>query len=102
MSATSVFIAPLISLLLIYYIRIYPIIPQELGGVKPKTAILYSDKNIFLYTKKNAVRIDTIYLDTVTVYYYNKDIIIYKNYRNPSNAFEVNRISVTNIKWLDE
>ena len=95
-SAITIFIV-----FMLYYQYIYPIIPQELGGVKPKTAILYSDKNLFLKPKALIIKKDSLYTDTATVYYYNSNIILYKSRSKSANIFEINRAALTNIKWLE-
>jgi hypothetical protein len=86
--------------LIAFYGYIYPNIPQEMGGVKPKRCLLISDKNIFKlqdFTPKDKSTIHQ-FREIDTIYYYNSNILIYKK---GDTTVEINRGAVQNIFWLN-
>jgi hypothetical protein len=80
-----------------YYSVCYERIPQELGGVRTKKAVLYSDSDIFNTPRKTPA----LYSDTVLVYYYNSSSFIYKKSPAEIKSTEVNRTKISKVVWLD-
>ncbi len=85
---------------LMFYAFIFPRIPQELGGGKPKKCVMLSEKNIFSINSQ-AAKPGIQYTDTVDVYYYNSSVLIYKKYDGNAETVEVSRSNVQSIYWLN-
>ncbi len=87
----------------VYYENIYPRIPQELGGVKPKRCIIMS-KNPDVSIRRNpAVNNSRSYTsDILLVYYYSNDKIIAKLDEDDDRVYELDRGEIKRITWLKD
>lgn len=106
------FLLPLI-LILFYFEDLYPNIPMELGGVKPKKSILILAPADFEKSDRIAIfkaSTDTAVAksDTLMVYFYNDSKIIFKikseadTKGRSARAFEIERGKVNSIQWLGQ
>jgi hypothetical protein len=97
-----------IGLLPTYYLVIYPNIPQELGGVKPKKCLLLFDKdkidNKFLFSnsfdsvEQNKLRVS----DTLLVYYCGDSKCIVKKDKWDKHTYEIERKNINALVWINE
>jgi hypothetical protein len=101
-----------ILMLLIYYFELYPILPQEIGGVRPKNAILIIEPSAFSIQDSFIIFPDSTGLkagqtDTLSVYFYNDTKFIFKThkdvimYKTQAKTFEIARSSIKSVKWIN-
>ena len=101
-----------ILMLYIYYSDLYPIIPQEIGGVKPKNAILITEPSVFttqdsVIIFSNGIGLKAGQTDTLSVYFYNDSKFIFKirsevmKLRAKAKTFEISRSLIKSVKWLN-
>jgi len=83
----------------LFYFLIFPNIPQEIGGVKTKVAILISDKNIFSINTPKETKLSNQYRDTLKIYFYNNTLIVGKK---NDTTYEINRSNVQSLIWLKD
>lgn len=97
-----------IVLLPFYYIRFYPNIPQELGGVKPKKCLLIFDKEesdnkpLFSIMSNTLRQKGSIISDTLLVYYCNDNKCIVKKDKWDQLTYEIDRKSINTLIWINE
>jgi hypothetical protein len=88
-------------LLIAYAFLIYPKIPQELGGAKPKRCIIECRKEAFNSVSALKLFADKALDRNVYVYYYNSDKIIFKQDEYSASTYEISRKDVELIEWIE-
>lgn len=110
--ATPFIIVIAILMLFIYYEDLYPNMPQEIGGVKPKNAIIITEPSAFSIQDITKIFPDSTRLrvgqtDTLSVYFYNDGKFIFKIYKDivtqktQAKTFEISHSLIKSVKWLD-
>lgn len=101
----------IISLSQVYVMEVFPNIPQNLGGAKPRKALLDIDSKKLSYDTVNKLKLDItnsnnsiICTDTLTVVFLSSNQL-YISYDNSlgthTNLIELSRSLVSSIHWLD-
>lgn len=94
-----------------YFNDLYPNIPQELGGVRPKKAVFIIDARYFSDRDQTLIfnedeNIGKKMTDTLLIYFQNSDKILFKpalemRGKRVQETFEISRSNIESIKWID-
>ncbi len=95
-----------------YCFVLYPNLPQEIGGVKPKNAVIITEPSAFSIHDRLEIFPDSIALqsgqtDTLLIYFYNDSKFIFKTkkevniYGSHAKTFEIGRSIIKSVKWLN-
>ncbi|AKD54039.1 hypothetical protein [Spirosoma radiotolerans] len=92
----------------LYYRKLFPILPQEFGGTRPKMCLFEGKVEDFLIPRSDKI-LSNIYSedcniilsDTVLVYYYNDEKFVIKPKKDPTKVYELSRDIIKTITWIE-